>query len=172
MARMGRPPTPKDQQMTTIRHQNRHVEMLDRIIRGERDLTSVFNSPERKLPGTEITTWTSRIEEIDYSSERRKLVARLIEQALSDDEYYPTKVLPKVPRGPYDDMDLMVISTWAEEEAIRLTESAPVPVKLALARNKLRRMERELSREEYVERVHRMAEDALKEGERDDDEKT
>ncbi|MCY4508879.1 MAG: hypothetical protein OXG35_18270 [Acidobacteria bacterium] len=175
MAKIGRPPKPEDEQVTVIRHQKRHVEMLDRIIRdrAERDLRAVVTTvPEHKIPGTEITAWSSKIEEINYSSERRKLVATLIEEALSDGEFYPTKVLPKVPRGTYSDMDLLKISDWAERESMRLTESAPLPVKLALARNRLRRMERELSREEYIERVYRMAEGAPKRRERDDDEKT
>ena len=173
MARIGRPQTPKDEQVTVIRHQKKHVDMLDRVIheRAERDLRAVVTvEPERRIPGTEMTTWRSHIEEIQYSSERRKLVAILIEEGLTTDEFYPTRVLPKVPRGPYSDLELVAISDWAERESERLTASAPLAVKLVLARNKLRKMERELSREKYLEKLSAVTQPAPEEG--DDDQTT
>ena len=166
MARTGRPPTPKEEQVTVIRHQKRHVEMLDRVIRerAERDLRAVVTTvPERRIPGTEITTWRSHIEKINYSSERRKLVAMLIEEGLTNEELYPTRVLPKVPRGHYSDFELLEISEWAERESVRLTKRAPLPVKLTLAKNKLRKMERELPREEYLEKLRAATKDVMNE---------
>ena len=166
MAKTGRPPTPEDEQVTVIRHQKRHVEMLDRVIRdrAERDLRAVVTTvPEHKIAGTEITTWRSKIEEINYSSERRKIVATLIEEGLTNDELFPTRVLPKVPRGPYSDLELLEISEWAERESMRLNESAPLAVKLVLARNKLRKMDRELPREEYLEKLQAATQDVTDE---------
>lgn len=157
MARAGRPPTPEDEQLVTvIRLMNKHVEMLDRVIRerSERDLKCVVvTEPERKVPGTDVTVTRSRIEEINYASERRMLVAELIEQALTTEALYPTRVAPNVPPGPYSTVELVGISTWAKQGSLRLTASAPLPVKLVLQRNKLRQMQRELPQEEYLKRV-------------------
>ena len=156
MARIGRPPKPAREQVTTIRLKNKHVEMLDRVIRerSERDMQWVVQTgPERKIPGTEITETTYRVEEIDYSSERRKLLAKLIEQTLTAEALYPTEVRPHVPPGPYSNVQISGISSWEREETLRLTESAPLPVELVLEDNKLRRMKRELPQEEYLKRV-------------------
>ncbi|MCY4634651.1 MAG: hypothetical protein OXG04_09135 [Acidobacteria bacterium] len=173
MARAGRPPTPEDEQLVNvIRLMNKHVELLDRVIRerSERDLNCVVViEPERKVPGTDVTVTRSRIEGINYASERRKLVAELIEQALTTEALYPTRVAPNVPPGPYGTVELVGISTWAKQESLRLTESAPLPVKLVLERNKLRRMQRQLPQEDYLKRVQAATRAAL---ETDDDEKT
>lgn len=61
----------------------------------------------------------------DYSKERRELVAMLIGTGLTDHDLYPTKVLPRVPRGRYRDVDLLQISLWAETEVRRVTREAP-----------------------------------------------
>ena len=118
MARAGRPPTPEDEQLVTvIRLMNKHVEMLDTVIRerSERDLKCVVvTEPERKVPGTDVTVTRSRVEEINYASERRKLVAELIEQALTTEALYPARVAPNVPPGPYSTVELVGISTWAQ----------------------------------------------------------
>ena len=156
MARVGRPPTPASEQVTAIRLKNKHVEMLDKVIReqSERDPLRVLQiGPERKVPGTEITEKTYRVEEIDYSRERRKLLAKLIEQTLSTEALYPTGVRPHVPPGPYSNVQIYGISDWEREETRRLTESAPLPVKLVLEDNKLRQMKRELPQGEYLKRV-------------------
>ena len=166
MARIGRPPTPADKQVTVIRLQKQHVEMLDQVIRerAERDLRAVVTTdPERKIPGTDTTTWKSRIEEPNYSSERRKLVAILIEQELTNDELYPTRVLPKVPRGIYSDIELVEISDWAEKASAHMDESAPLAVKRVLIQNKLRKMERDLPPEEYIEKLSRVTQDVTDE---------
>ena len=156
MARMGRPPTPAREQVTTIRLKKKHVEMLDKVIRerSERDMQWVVRTgPELKIPGTEVTLTTYRIEDIDYSSERRRLLAKLIEQTLTTEALYPTEVRPLVPPGPYSNVQITGISTWERQETLRLTESAPIPVKLVLEDNKLHRMRRELPLEEYLKRV-------------------
>ena len=131
MARVGRPPTPEDEQLVTvICLMNKHVDMLDREIleRAERDLRSVVvTQPETKIPWTNVTVTTSRVDEINYASERRKLVGDLIEQALTTELRYPTSVVPNVPPGPYSDLELFGISDWAGQESVRRTASAPVP---------------------------------------------
>ena len=176
MKRTGRPPTPKDEQVTVVRLPNRHVALMDQIIRerSERALRAVVNIvPEHKIPGTEITTWRDRVEAINYSSERRELLTLLIEEGLTTDELFPTRVLPKVPRGPYSEMELVQISDWAEGESLRLTENAPLPVKIVLTRNKLRKMERDLSPEEYLEKLRDVTQDVPEERRvSNDDEKT
>ena len=156
MAKAGRPPTPAREQVTAIRLRNKHIEMLDWAIRAgsERDMQWVRSlGPERKVPGTEVIERRYRIEEIDYSSERRKLVTKLIEQTLTSEALYPTKVRPQVPPGPYNNVEMFEISHWEKQETLRLTESAPLAVKLVLEDNKLRQMKRELPREEYLKRV-------------------
>ena len=172
MAKAGRPPTPAKEQVTAIRLKNKHVEMLDRVIRArsERDMQWVRPlGPERKVPGTEVTQQRYRIEEIDYSSERRNLVAKLIEQTLTIEVLYPTKVRPQLPPGDYSNVEMFGISHWEKQETLRLTESAPLAVKLVLEDNKLRQMKRELPQEEYLKRVQAATRAAL---EADDDEKT
>ncbi len=164
MARVGRPPRPEDEQLVTaFRLMNKHVDMLDRVIRelSPRDLRSVVTGPEREIPGTNVTVADSRIEEINYASERRKLVAALIEQALTTEALYPTSVGPNVPPGPYSNVELAGISTWAKQESLRLTASAPLPVKLVIERNKLRQMERKLSQEQYLKQLQAVTGAAL-----------
>ena len=156
MARVGRPPRPEDEQLVTAcRLMKKHVDMLDRVIRerSPRDLRSVVTGPEYEIPGTNVTVADARIEEINFASERRKLVAALIEQALTTEALYPTSVGPNVPPGPYSNVELGGISAWAHQESLRLTASAPLAVKLVLERNKLRQMERELSPEEYLKQL-------------------
>ena len=157
MARVGRPRTPEDEQLVNvIRLMKKHVAMLDRVIRerSERDLRWVVaTQPEHKYAGTNVSVTGARIEEINYASERRKLVGELIEQALNTEALYPTSVGPAVPPGPYSNVELAGISGWAEQESLLLTASAPLPVKLVLERNKLRRMERELSPEEFLKQL-------------------
>lgn len=155
MARIGRPPKPEKEQVTVIRLKRKHVDLLDDVIRErvQRDLSAVHVEPEQQVPGTDVTRFTSHIEPIDYAVERRKLVATLIEEGLKDDVLYPTRVLPDVPRGPYSSMDLVEISSWAGREGKRLTERAPGAVQEVLARNRLRRMRREMPREEYLKRL-------------------
>ena len=81
-------------------------------------------------------------------------VAELIERALSTEARYPTRVYPTVPPGPYSNVELLgIISTWVEQESLRLTASAPLPVKLVLERNRLHRMSRELPQEEHLKRL-------------------
>ena len=172
MAKAGRPPTPADEQVTAIRLKNRHIEMLDSVIRArsERDMQWVVATrPKRKIPGTEVTVQRSRIEEIDYSSERRKLVAKLIEQTLTTEALCPTEVRPSVPPGPYSTVELAGISIWAKQETLRMTGSAPLAVKLVLEDNRLSQMKRELPPEEYLKRVQAATRAAP---EADDDEKT
>ena len=130
--------------------------MLDRVIqeRSQRDLSCIITGPEQEVAGTNVTVRTSRVDGINYASERRKLVAELIEQALTTAVLYPTRVSPVVPPGPYSDLELLrTISSWAEQESLRLTASAPLPIKLVLERNKLRQMERELSPDEYLKQL-------------------
>ena len=157
MAKGGRPPTPEDEQLVNvIRLTNKHVAMLDRVIRerSRRDLSCVVTEPEQEVPGTNVTVRTSRVDGINYVSERRKLVAELIEQTLTTAVLYPTRVSPVVPPGPYSNVELLgTISSWAEQESLRLTASAPLPIKLVLERNKLRHMERELSPKEYLKQL-------------------
>ena len=155
MKKIGRPPTPEKEQVTVIRLQKQHVDLLDKVIRehAERDLDAVKIGPEERVPGTNVSSWTSYVEPIKHSSERRKLVAMLIEKWLTDDALYPTRVLPAVPRGPYSNVDLAEIASWVAVESKRLTESAPEAVQDVLARNKLRMMKRDLGRKEYLERV-------------------
>ena len=97
MRKTGRPPTPEKEQVTVIRLQKKHVDMLDKVIRerAERDLDDVKLGPEERMSGTDVSTWTSYVEPINYSSERRKLVAMLIEKGVSDDALYPTRVVPR-----------------------------------------------------------------------------
>ena len=66
-------------------------------------------------------------------------------------------------------MELVGVSTWAKQESLRLTASAPLAVKLVLERNKLRQMQRELPQEECLKRVQAVTRVAP---ETDDDEKT
>ena len=156
MARMGRPPTSEKAQVTVIRLTNEHVEVLDKIIRekAERALGAVvIVEPWRKVPGTKVKAQRVRIKEIDYSSARRELLVSLIEENLTDAVLNPTRVLPRVPHGPYSDLELADISTWAEQESLRMTETAPPAVQLVLTRNKLRRLERELPPEEYMQKL-------------------
>ena len=172
MAKAGRPPTPTKEQVTAIRLKNKHIEMLDTMIRAhaERDIQWVRPvGPEQKVPGTEVTKQRYRIEEIDYSSERRKLVAKLIEQTLTIEALYPTKVRPQVPPGAYSNVEMFGISHWEKQETLRLTDSAPLAVKLVLEDNKLRHMKRELPQEEYLKRVQAATRAAP---EADDDQKT
>ena len=172
MAKAGRPPTPAREQVTAIRLKNKHVAMLDEVIRAhaERDMQWVRPvGPERKVPGTEVTAQRYRIEEIDFSSERRNLIAKLIEQTLTIEALYPTKVRPQVPPGAYSNVEMFGISHWEKQETLRLTESAPLAVKLVLEENKLRQMRRELPQEEYLKRVQAVTRAAP---ETDDDEKT
>ena len=172
MAKVGRPPTPEDEQVTVVRLATRHVEMLDRVIREhtDRDLGAVVVTvPKREIPGTGVTTWRSKIEGINYSRARRELLGRLIEGALADEALHPTKVVPLVPRGPYTDLDLAAIADWAEEGSTLLTKSAPIAVQLVLERNELRKKERESSREEFLKRLRAANRRAPEAG---DDEKT
>ena len=171
MAKVGRRPTPQKEQVTVIRLKNKHIQMLDEVIRDrvQRDLAAVQIEPERQIPGTNVTTFASHIEPIDYSKERRDLVATLIEQALKEDALYPTRVLPTVPRGPYSSMDMVEISSWAGTESKRLTESAPGTIQEVLARNRLRKMKREMPREEYLKRLKVVTYTMSEEG--DDDKK-
>ena len=118
MAKVGRPPTPEDEQLVTaVRLMNKHVAMLDRVIRerSQRDLRSVVTGPEQEIPGTNMTVADCHIAGINYASERRKLVAALIEQALGTEALYPTSVRPDVPPGTYSDMELEGISGWAKQ---------------------------------------------------------
>ena len=153
-----------------IRLQKKHVDMLDEVIRqrAERDLGAVYTEPEQKVPGMNVTSWHSHIEPINYSKERRELVAMLIETGLKDDELYPTKVLPKVPRGRYRDTDLMQISVWAEIEGRRLTKEAPVAVQAVLAENRLHKIQRKMP-DDYVDWLSAVTYAKLEED--DDDEK-
>ena len=146
MTKSGRPPTPEKDQVIVIRLQKKHVDMLDEVIRErvERDLRAVRTGPEQKVPGTNMTRWHTRVEPINYSKERRELVAMLIENELDHDELYPTKVLPKVPRSCYRDVDLLQISVWAETEGKRLTLEAPAPVQQVLAENRLHAIQRKM----------------------------
>ena len=171
MRKTGRPPTPEKEQVTVIRLQKKHVDMLDKVIRerAERDLDDVKLGPEERMPGTDVSTWTSYVEPINYSSERRKLLAMLIEKGVSDDALYPTRVVPPVPRAPYSNIDLAAIAEWAAVESKRLTESAPEAVQAVLTRNTLRKLERELPRKEYLERLKVVTYAAPEE--RDDEEK-
>ena len=156
-----------------IRLTNEHVEVLDKVIRerAERDLGAVVVvEPWQKIPGTKVKAQRTRIKEIDYSSARRELLASLIEENLTDAVLNPTTVLPRVPRGPYSDLELVDISTWAEQESLRMTETAPPAVQLVLTRNKLRRLERELPPEEYMEKLRAVTRAAAEAA--DDDEKT
>ena len=156
MAKGGRPPTPEDEQLVTvIRLMNKHVAILDRVIRerSERDLNCVISERETTIPGTNVTVTNSRTEGLNYATERRKLVAEIIEQALTPEALYPTSVGPNVPPGPYSNVQLVGISAWAEKESRRLTENAPPAVQLVLERNKLRKMERELPQKEFLERL-------------------
>ena len=139
MKKAGRPPTPKKEQVTVIRLQKKHVDMLDEVIRqrAERDLGAVYTEPEQKVQGMNLTSWHTHVEPINYSKERRELVAMLIETGLKDDELYPTEVLLKVPRGRYRDVDLLEIGLWARKEGRLLTEKAPETVKAVLAENRL-----------------------------------
>ena len=172
MARVGRPATPEDEQVTVVRIENRHVDLLDRVIREhtDRNLGSVVvTGPRWKIPGTGVTTWRSKIEGINYSRARRDLLGQIIEDAVRDEVLHPTRVLPWVPRGPYTDLDLVEISTWAEEKSIDFTQSAPIAVQLVLARNELRQKEQESSREEFLERLRAATRRASEPG---DDENT
>lgn len=159
MKKAGRPPTPQKDQVTVIRLQKKHVDMLDEAIRQrlKRDLGAVYTEREEdRDPGTNPTTleegirmkgmtsWRTHVEPINYSKERRELVAMLIEEGLKDDLLYPTKVLPNVPRGPYRDRDLLQISIWAESEGRRLTEEAPQVVQAVLADNRLHKIRRKM----------------------------
>ena len=172
MAKAGRPPTPAKEQVNAIRLKNKHIEMLDTVIRAgaERDMQWVRPvGPERKVPGTEATAQRYRIEEIDFSSERRNLVAKLIEQTLTIEALYPTKVRPQVPPGAYSNVEMVGISHWEKQETLRLTASAPLAVKLVLEDNKLQHMKRELPQEEYLKRVQAAT---RADPEADDDENT
>ena len=90
------------------------------------------------------TTWQARAEPINYSKERRELVAMLIETGLSDDEFCPTKVLPRVPRGRYRDVDLVADLALGGSEGKRLTQEAPAPVQQVLAENRLHQIQRKM----------------------------
>ena len=159
MKKAGRPPTPEKDQVTVIRLQKKHVDMLDAVIRqrSRRDLGAVYTEREEERdPGASHTTleegvrvkgmtsWRTHVEPINYSKERRELVAKLIEDELKDDALYPTKVLPKVPRAPYLDRDLLEISIWAENEGTRLTREAPEVVQAVLADNRLHKVRRKM----------------------------
>jgi len=169
MKKAGRPPTPEKDQVIVIRLQKRHVDMLDAVIRrrAERDLGSVHTGPEQKVPGMNATTWQTRVEPINYSKERRELMAMLIETGLTDDELYPTKVLPRVPRGRYRDVELLEVSVWAEKEGKRLTQKAPAPVQRVLAENRLHEIQRKMP-DDYVGWLSAVT--VTKLGEDDDDE--
>ena len=112
--------------------------------------TTSSSDPRRRVPGTDASTWTSYVEPINYSSERRQLVAMLIEKGLSDEALYPTRVVPPVPRAPYSNIDLAAIAEWAAVESKRLTENAPEAIQGVFEQNKLRKMKRELPRREYI----------------------
>ena len=170
MKKAGRPPTPKKEQVTVIRLQKKHVDMLDKVIRqrAERDLGAVYTEPEQKFPSMGVTGWRTHVEPINYSKERRELVAMLIEEGLKDDVLYPTKVLPKVPRGRYRDVDLLEISNWAQEKGRQLTESAPKAVRAVLAENRLHTIQRKMP-DGYVDWLSAVTFAKLEED--DDDEK-
>ena len=171
MTKIGRPRTPEKEQVTVIRLQKKHVDMLDKVIRERavRDLDAVNIGLEEPVPGTDVSSWTSYVEPINYSGERRKLVAMLIEKGLTDEALYPTRVLPPVPPGPYSNVDFAAIASWAAVESKRLTASAPEAVQDVLARNRLRELKRDLPRKEYLERVRIVTYAKLEE--RDDEEK-
>ena len=170
MKKVGRPPTPEGEQVSVIRLQKKHLDMLDEVIRrrAERDLGAVYTGPEQKVPGMNVTSWQTHVEPINYSKARRELVAMLIETGLNDDELYPTKVLPRVPRGRYRDMDLLKISAWAENEGRRLTREAPAPVQQVLAENRLHEIQRKMP-DDYVDWLSAVTFAKLEED--DDDEK-
>ena len=155
MKKVGRPPTPEKEQVTVIRLQKRHVEMLDKAIResAERSLDDVNTEPEKRVPGTDVSSWTSYIKPINFSVERRDLVAMLIEKGLTDDARYPTQVRPAVPRAPYSNLDLAAIAEWAAVESKRLTQNAPEAVQGVLERNRLRKLQRDLPRKEFIEKL-------------------
>ena len=73
------------------------------------------------VPGTNVTVTTSHVDEINYASERRKLVAELIERALSTEARYPTRVYPTVPPGPYSNVELL------GDLARKSSPAAPIP---------------------------------------------
>ena len=170
MKKAGRPPTPEKEQVTVIRLQKKHVDMLDEVIRrfSKRDLGAVFTEPEQEFPRMGLRGWRTHVEPINYSKERRELVAMLIENALNLDELYPTKVLPKVPLGPYRDVDLLEISNWAQEEGRHLTERAPKAVQAVLAENRLHKIQRKMP-DDYVDWLSAVTFAKLEED--DDDEK-
>ena len=156
MPRTGRPPKPVDEQVTTIvRLSNRSVNILDRVIRdrARRDLNAVeVTEPEREIPRTGgMTVTRTKIGGIDFAVERRKLVSSLIDEYCTDEALHPTRVKPIVPPAEYRDIDLVAIDSWSERESMRLTESAPIAVRIALAQNELRKKRRESTPEQYLE---------------------
>lgn len=156
MPRAGRPPKPVDEQITTIvRFATGDVKIMDRVIRdrARRDLNAVkVTEPEREIPGTGgMTVTRTKIGGIDFAVERRKLLSSLLAKYCTDEALHPTRVKPLVPLGDYDDIDLAAIDDWSELESMRLTESAPIAVRITLAQNELRKKRRESTPEQYLE---------------------
>ena len=155
MPRSGRPPKPVDEQVTIVRLANRHVAILDGVIRdrARRDLKAVeVTEPAREIPGTGgMTVTRTKIGGIDFAVERRRLVSSLIDEYCTDEALHPTRVKPLVPPGDYGDIDLAAIDDWSARESVRLTESAPIAVRIALAQNELRQKRRDSTPEQYLE---------------------
>ena len=141
----GRPSTPADQQAVPVRIERRHVEKLDEIIRAE--VATVFAAglaaAEQRGRDTLQPGETHYLERrVHLATERRRLLGRIVEW------YYQlhaaSTVQVVVPCWADDSIrDHEAIADWIACEELRLTTEAPHIVKVILAKNRLRRIERD-----------------------------
>lgn len=145
MKRVGRPPTPRREQVTVVRLRNKHVGMLDEAIRRE---------AESRYAG--LVSADMAPPEIDYSRERRELVTRFIENELRDDLRHPTQLRLLLPRGHYTREDEAEIRQWRDEKLRELARDAPLPLQLAIEEHRLSRLRAKMPRSEYLALLDRI----------------
>lgn len=141
----GRPPTPADQHAISIRIEQRHVGMLDEIIRD--DAAALFRAGLKAVEQRGRETLkpgdTYHLERrVHLATERRRLLGHIIEWFCEVRAATTVKVV--VPCANDDTIrDHEEVASWVEREESRLTASAPDIVKEFFASNELRRLERE-----------------------------
>ena len=140
-----------------MRLKRKHVERVDEIIRARHEQTASDARAQAAALGRGESAKPPP--PINYSAERRRIVAELIENELGPSAREPTEIGIHIPPGPYNEADAEQIQRWARAQRPGLTLRAPKCVRTVLATNRLRQFKRELAPGAYLDRLQRATEE-------------
>ena len=152
MVKMGRPRIPEGEKVVIVRLARKHIGMIDEAVLLR---TAGATLGTRRATGEPEGNKEPAGPEINWATERRKVVTELIKAHLSESALYPTKVGLLVPMGKYSDEDWQTINEWAGTQGEKLLDGAPTAVRIAIEENRLRRIALRKTGKEYLRHLQR-----------------